>query len=521
MRHEAGRDETVRDGAVPDGTARSDGAGSGAQRPPLPRGFRVVPDADTKELDRATLFGGSPGRVMRLSPAGLTAWAELRDGPVRSAAAGVLGRRLTDAGLAHPRPPDPPDPADLADVTVLIPVRDRPVMLARCLTALGRRYPVIVVDDGSSEPQAVAAAAAGHGARLVRRPVSGGPGAARNTGLADLGTDLVAFLDSDCVPPAGWIERLAGHFADPLVAAVAPRIAALPSPSLAGRYAAASGSLDLGDREARVVPASRVAYVPTAALVARRSALLEVAGDGTVFDPALRYGEDVDLVWRLHEAGWRIRYDPAVQVGHHEPATWPALIARRFRYGTSAGPLARRHPGALAPLVLHPWPALTVAGLLGRRPVIAGAACTISVLAITRTLRRADLPTSGVTRAVLTGVHQTWLGAGRYSTQFAAPALAVTLTAGGSTARRRWGRRAAAASLLLGPPVTAWAARRPALDPVRFVLGQLAEDIAYGAGVYAGCARSGTAAPVLPAVSWRPFRVGPRADPVPTDAHER
>jgi mycofactocin system glycosyltransferase len=514
-RHGAGRDGAGRDGIMGDetgrdGAVRSEGAGSGAPSPPLPCGFRVVPDADTKELDRSTLFGGSPGRVMRLSPAGLAAWAELRDGPAQSAAAGVLGRRLTDAGLAHPRPPDLADPAD---VTVVIPVRDRPVMLAYCLAALGRRYPVIVVDDGSSEPRAVAYAAAEHGATLVRRPVNGGPGAARNTGLPGVGSDLVAFLDSDCVPPPGWIEHLAAHFADPLVAAVAPRITTLPSPSMAGRYAAASGSLDLGGREARVVPASRVGYVPTAALVARRSALLDVAGDGTVFDPALRYGEDVDLVWRLHEAGWRIRYDPAVQVGHHEPATWRALIARRFRYGTSAGPLARRHPAALAPLVLHPWPALTVAGLLGRRPVIAGAAFTVSVVTITRTLRWADLPISGVTRAVLTGVHQTWLGAGRYSTQFAAPALAITIAAGGSSARRRWGRRAAAASLLLGPPVTAWVARRPALDPVRFVLGQLAEDIAYGAGVYAGCARSRTAAPVLPAISWRPFRVAPRPSP--------
>jgi hypothetical protein len=113
-------------------------------------------------------------------------------------------------------------------------------------------------------------------------------------------------------------------------------------------------------------------------------------------------------------------------------------------------------------------------------------------------------------------VHQTWLGIGRYGTQFAAPLLVAALVApGGSTPARRWGRRAAAASLLLGGPLTALAARRPALDPVRFVLGHLADDVAYGAGVWAGCVRARTTAPIRPAVSWRPFRIS--RTPVPNN----
>ena len=87
--------------------------------------------------------------MLRLTAAGQRALAELRAGPVRSTAAGTLARRLTDAGLAHPRPPALAGPPD---VTVLIPVRDRPELLDRCLTALGRRYPVLVVDDGSVRP---------------------------------------------------------------------------------------------------------------------------------------------------------------------------------------------------------------------------------------------------------------------------------------------------------------------------------------------------------------------------------
>ncbi len=479
-------------GGIPAG-----GPGAG----PLPAGFGVAIDPGTKQLDEDILFGGAPPRVLRLSRTGRAALAELRAGPVRSDAAGRLARKLTDTGLAHPRPPEL---TSRPDVTVLIPVRDRVMLLDRCLSALGDGYPVLVVDDGSEDPGAVADVAAAHGAALVRRPVNGGPGAARNTGLLEVATDLVAFLDSDCVPEPGWIERLAAHLADPAVAAAAPRMVAVPAgPGWAGRYTTAACCLDLGAAEARVVPGTRVAYVPTSALVVRRAAL---AGSRDVFDPALRWGEDVDLVWRLHAAGWRIRYDPAARVSHHEPEGWPALLARRFRYGSSAAPLALRHPGQVPPLVLHPWPALTVAGMLTGRPEVAGLSFTGSVLAMRRTVRRAGLPARGVVPAMLDGTRQTWLGVGRYACQYGMPVLAAALVApGGTGPARRWARRAAAASLLLGPPLTAWSARRRSLDPVRYVLGHLADDVAYGAGVWTGALRARSLAPVRPVIAWHPF----------------
>ncbi|MGH3275944.1 MAG: glycosyltransferase, partial [Streptosporangiaceae bacterium] len=222
---------------------------------PLPAGFTIELEPDTRQLASDVLFGGSPARVLRLSPAGSRALAELRAGPVASAASAVLARRLTDTSMARPIPPqpsppqpgpprpsppqpspprpDPPRPACWPNgrgvpVTVVVPVRDRQAELDRCLAAAGRDYPVLVVDDGSADPAAVAAICTAHGARLVRREVSGGPGPARNTALSFIGTEFVAFLDSDCVPGPAWIAGLAGHFADPLVAAVAPRIVAAP-----------------------------------------------------------------------------------------------------------------------------------------------------------------------------------------------------------------------------------------------------------------------------------------------------
>ena len=162
----------VRAGAGEAG-GRTVGAGDAGGRTaepgaPLPAGFGVTLDPATKQLSDGSLFGGSPARVLRLTAAGQQALAELRAGPIRSAAAAVLARRLTDAGIAHPVPPRRRPDRQL-DVTVVIPVRDRAAMLDRCLAAVAARYPVVVVDDGSADASS---------GRRRRGPARGGRAAA-------------------------------------------------------------------------------------------------------------------------------------------------------------------------------------------------------------------------------------------------------------------------------------------------------------------------------------------------------
>lgn len=465
---------------------------------PLPAGFGIAFDREAKLVGSDVLFGGSPPRLLRLNAAGVRALEELRAGPVGSPDSGRLARRLTDTGLAHPRPPAGQPPAE---VTVVIPVRDRPAGLDRCLAELGPGQPVIVVDDGSADPGATAAVCQRHGARLVRRPASGGPGPARNDGVALVTTPLVAFLDSDCAAGPDWIAGLGAHFADPMIGAVAPRVRPESGNSAVGRYLAARAPIDLGPDEARVAPLTRLSYVPTAALLVRVAA---IPSGG--FDPGLRYGEDVDLIWRMIGAGWRVRYDPGAEVGHVEPGRWMPVLARRFRYGNSAAPLARRHPGQVPPLIVQAWPAAAVAALLARRPVTALAAYGAGTGQLVRLLHGWDVPATGVLRPMAGSVRQTWLGVGRWSIQFALPAVAAGLAwPGGRRPRTRSGRRLALASLLAGPPAAAWLGSRPRLDPVRFALGYLADEAAYGAGVYRGAAAERLAAPLLPRLAWRPL----------------
>src|SRR5262245_4613730 len=143
------------------------------------------------------LLGGSPMRLFRLGPAGVRAIDRVEAGEPVDPAAFPLIDRLVDAGALHPVP-DPSATIDPSLLTVVVPAYgppDRGTLDA--LVATGSS--VIVVDDAS--PIAVSAP----GCTVVRRPTNGGPGAARNTGLASVTTELVAFVDTDCVAGPRWL----------------------------------------------------------------------------------------------------------------------------------------------------------------------------------------------------------------------------------------------------------------------------------------------------------------------------
>lgn len=458
---------------------------------PLPERFGLRLDRSVRSFRGGTvLVGGRPGRILTLGSAGRSTLDALLAGDGATPDGRVLARRLVTAGIAHPVPPRVDEDRLDQLVTVVVPVRDRPVQLARCLGALGRTSPVVVVDDGSQDPAAVAAVCDRFGAELVRRATSGGPGTARNTALPAVGTPLVAFVDSDCTVSERWLTSLVGHFDDPDLAAVAPRVrpyrrGRATRASWLDRYSASRSALDLGADEGEVGPDRSVRYVPSAALVVRRSAL------GEPFDERLPVGEDVDLVWRLVDAGRHVRYDPAVVVWHDEPSTWRALLARRFRYGTSAGPLARRHPDRLAPVELRPGPAVAAILALAGWPAVAAVAVAAQAGSLAAAVTGRGLPSWLPWRWSVEGTAWTVVGLAHAATTIGTPVLVLVALRS---------RRAARGSLLLAviPAFVEWRRRRPPLDPTRWILASLADDLAYGAGVWVGCVRARSLRPLLP-----------------------
>ena len=252
-------------------------------------------------------------------------------------------------------------------------------------------------------------------------------------------------------------------------------------------------------------PLSAVSYVPSAALLVRRE---RASGDG--FDEAMRVAEDVDLVWRLAAAGWRVRYEPAAAVAHEHPAATAEWLRRRAFYGTGAALLAARHGGAVAPLVVAPESALAWALALagGRRGRWRASAVVLAVTAV-RLARGSrgpgERPPAGFA-AALVGPRDRRLrralarSVTRHHWPLAVAAAVVSRRA------RRW--VLAAAERTPSPPGGRTGAR---VGPVRFAAARRLEDLAYGAGLWAGAVRARSAAALLP---------GPAAD-VRSDAATR
>ncbi|MFD8493923.1 mycofactocin biosynthesis glycosyltransferase MftF [Amycolatopsis sp. NPDC059657] len=445
-------------------------------------------DAGVRWLDDETLLGGAPPRLLRLSK---TARELLKDNEltVTNPATAKLADQLLAAGAAHPKN----QATSTRPVSVVIPVHNRCTELRRLLDALDlpEDSEVIVVDDASSIPVPGA----------LRHETNRGPAAARNTGLKAARHEIVAFLDSDVVPEPGWLETLLAHFDDPRVALAAPRIIGLRKfgENALTRYEHARSSLDLGPDEALIVPRTRVAYVPSAAMLVRVSAV----GEG--FAEEMRVAEDVDLVCRLHADGHRLVYDPAARVAHEHRDTLGPWLGRKAFYGTGAAQLALRHPGTVPPVNLPVWAAAVCVLLTSQKrwaTVLAAVITAVSTARLARALKMVREPVKTAARLnamTLTGA--AWQTAGALTRHWWPLALA------GALFSRRIRRAIAVAALAEG--VADWWQHRGELDPVRYVAFHRIDDLAYGSGLWWGAVRHRTTAPLQPRVTRGPRRRSP------------
>ncbi len=463
--------------------------------------------------DGETLVAGTPTRIFRFRSSATALLDTLEAGGDLDATTGDLQTRLVEAGVIHPYFPTQPDGADLdtcddpgtidlAQVTVVIPALvDERTSLEALVTRLPEAVSIVIVDDGSPSPIVDVPRA-----RILRNMTSLGPAAARNRGLSSVTTDFVLFLDHDVIVPEtgatiDFWQPLLWHLQDPSVVLVAPRVRSRPGSTVLARYETSRSPLDMGDVPARIHPGSRVAYVPSAAVLIRTRTLRDVGG----FDESLRYGEDVDLVWRLIDGGHMCRYEPGTELHHTPRQSWRAFLDQRFRYGTAAASLEARHPGSTRPVRLNRWSATVVALVLCRRPVLAVGVLTTTIVRLSArlatmpdrwlvSLRLVCLSHLFALRAVLDSSVRTWW----------------PITALVSFVSRPL--RAVITAHLLVRPVSMWITTRvtrrrhgrahdPAtLDPIRTLGIGIADDLAYGSGVWVGAIRARDSACLRPRV---------------------
>lgn len=198
-----------------------------------------------------------------------------------------------------------PTPADLS---VVIPTRDRPAMLAECLRAVAALdvppAEVLVVDSASEDRASLAAVAVDATVLRCDRP---GASLARNLGLRSARGSIVAFIDDDVRVAPDWSVRICAPFADDGVVVVTGAVTAgLPVPGAGPHVEPVAVTDDVApgpfDRDS-------VGNVGASAnLAARRAALAAVGGFDEELGAGARFraAEDLDVLHRLllRGGGW-------------------------------------------------------------------------------------------------------------------------------------------------------------------------------------------------------------------------
>ncbi len=222
-------------------------------------------------------------------------------------------------------------------VSVVVCTHNGAQTLSECLARAGDltypRFELIVVDDGSSD--ASREIADERGARVVATDHRG-LSAARNAGIAAASGEIVAFLDDDAYPDPDWLYYVAAALrADGHAGTGGPNIP--PDDGLVAECVAAApgGPIHvlISDREAEHVPGCNMAF--------RKSALEEIGG----FDERFRVaGDDVDVCWRLQEAGWTLGFSAGAVVMHRRRDSVRRYLRQQYGYGKAEALLERKWP---------------------------------------------------------------------------------------------------------------------------------------------------------------------------------
>lgn len=228
-------------------------------------------------------------------------------------------------------------------VTVAVPTRDRPTSLAGCLAALERQtHPaleIVVVDDGSHRPEAVADVVARSPRARLLRAAGRGPAAARNLAARAARAPVVCFTDDDCRPRPDWTGRLVAALAEGAEAAAGDTVNARPRHPPSAASQAITGFVFRAGRGA----GGELAFAPTSNLAVRAAVLADLP---FAADYPLAAGEDRDWCARLRAAGGRIRFAPGAVVDHHQTLSLGSFWRQQVNYGRGAQRFRRRHAAA-------------------------------------------------------------------------------------------------------------------------------------------------------------------------------
>jgi GT2 family glycosyltransferase len=224
------------------------------------------------------------------------------------------------------------------DFSVIVPTRNRPAALARCLESLScldfphNSFEVIVVDDGSEPAYPEIVAALDHAFDVAYVGIShAGPATARNVGVRASTGRRLAFIDDDCAAEPAWLSALSDSLdAEPDSVVGGKVVNALTG----NRYSRASQNLQRFlyswyHEERR----GSLRFFTSNNLATARSTFDRIGG----FDESFPFAsEDREWCDRALSEGRELVYAPHAVVQHSHDLTLGSFLQQHFRYGQGA-----------------------------------------------------------------------------------------------------------------------------------------------------------------------------------------
>lgn len=222
-------------------------------------------------------------------------------------------------------------------ICVAICTRNRTELLRRTLNSIGLQtmHPVetLVVDNSPSDASTENLIRERYPEVRYVREDRLGLNFARNRALMETTREIVAFIDDDAVAEPGWVTAIMNVFSEsPRIAVCTGKIMPYSLETEGQRLFEANGGFSRGDHRIRL-PGDRQQILNrlTAPLIARsisigsgcnmavrRQTVIEAGGFDEALDqaPVLPKGGDLDILWRMLDAGHEVIYEPSAQMYH-------------------------------------------------------------------------------------------------------------------------------------------------------------------------------------------------------------